>query len=61
VTEAADPGEVEFGLDRLIAVVRAHRSEALEDLETAINEALSSFAAGVPFADDRTLVLLRRK
>ena len=61
VTEAADPGDVEFGLDRLTAVVRAHRTAPLEDLETAINEALSSFAAGVPFADDRTLVLLRRK
>jgi serine phosphatase RsbU (regulator of sigma subunit) len=61
VTEAADPEEVEFGLDRLIAVVRAHRTDPLEDLETAINEALSSFAAGVPFADDRTLVLLRRR
>ena len=61
VTEAADPEDAEFGLDRLTAVVQAHRTDPLEDLETAINEALSSFVAGVPFADDRTLVLLRRR
>lgn len=61
VTEAANPDEVEFGLERLTAVVRAHRTSPLEDLETAINEELGRFAAGVPFADDRTLVLLRRR
>ncbi len=60
VTEASDPADVEFGLERLTAVVRAHRTAPLEDLETAINEALGRFASGVPFADDRTLVLLRR-
>jgi phosphoserine phosphatase RsbU/P len=61
VTEASNPDEAEFGLDRLTAVVRAHRTAPLEDLESAINEELGSFASGVPFADDRTLVLLRRR
>ena len=60
VTEAADPEGGEFGLDRLTDVVRRHRTAPLEDLETAINEALAGFAEGVPFGDDRTLVLLRR-
>jgi serine phosphatase RsbU (regulator of sigma subunit) len=60
VTEAANPDEAEFGLERLTAVARAHQTAPLEDIETAINEELGRFAAGVPFADDRTLVLLRR-
>ena len=60
VTEASNPGDVEFGLDRLTAVARAHRTAPLEDIETAINDELGSFASGVPYADDRTLVLLRR-
>ena len=61
VTEASNPDEAEFGLERLTEVVRAHRTASLEDLEVAINEELGAFASGVPFADDRTLVLLRRR
>lgn len=61
VTEAANPDEAEFGLERLTAVAQAHQTAPLEDIETAINEELGRFTAGVPFADDRTLVLLRRR
>ena len=60
VTEAANPDDDEFGLDRLVALVRSVASRPLDEVETAIGEGLAAFAAGVPFHDDRTIVLLRR-
>ncbi len=60
VTEAANPDDDEFGLDRLVALVRGVASRPLDEAETAVGEGLAAFAAGVPFHDDRTIVLLRR-
>ena len=60
VTEAANPDDEEFGLDRLVALVRSVASRPLDGVEAAIGEGLAAFAAGVPFHDDRTIVLLRR-
>lgn len=60
ISEAVDPDDEEFGLARLEAVAGEHRLEPLEALRDAIENALDEFACGVPYADDRTLVLLRR-
>ncbi|MGE0641902.1 MAG: SpoIIE family protein phosphatase [Thermoanaerobaculia bacterium] len=60
ISEACDPDDEEFGLDRLEAVAREHRGAALETIRDAIEGALDEFACGVPYADDRTLLLLRR-
>ena len=60
ITEAANPDDDEFGLDRLVALVRSVASRPLAEIEGAIGEGLAAFAAGVPFHDDRTVVLLRR-
>lgn len=60
VTEAANRDEEEFGLDRLVAVVKEAASRPVADVEAAIGEGLAAFAAGVPFHDDRTVVVLRR-
>ena len=61
LSEAANPDDDEFGVERLVEVCTAHRSAQLEDISESIEEALRGFAAGVPFADDRTFVLVRRK
>lgn len=61
VTEAANPEDDEFGLDRLVDLVRSVADRPLEEIEAAIGEGLGAFAAGVPFHDDRTVVLLRRE
>ncbi len=61
ITEAANPDGDEFGTERLGAVCAGHRELPLEELAGEIEAALVEFAAGEPFADDRTLVLLRRK
>ena len=60
ISEAIDPDDEEFGLDRLEGVAREHRGASLEALRDAVENALDEFANGVPYADDRTLVLLRR-
>ena len=60
ITEAANPEDDEFGLDRLIALVRGVSTRPLAQIEDALGVGLAKFAAGVPFHDDRTVVLLRR-
>ncbi len=60
ITEASDPDDEEYGTARLEAVCAAHRDEPLPDLTAALERDLESFARRVPFADDRTVLLLRR-
>ena len=60
ITEAIDPDDEEFGLERLEALVRRHASGPLADLRAALELELQEFVRGVPYADDRTLLLLRR-
>jgi serine phosphatase RsbU (regulator of sigma subunit) len=60
ITEAANPDDDEFGLDRLVELVRSVAAQPLAEIEGEIGKGLAAFAAGVPFHDDRTVVLLRR-
>jgi sigma-B regulation protein RsbU (phosphoserine phosphatase) len=60
VTEAANPEDEEFGTDRLVAAAKASLAKSLGEIETDIAETLAAFVKGVPYHDDRTLVLLRR-
>jgi serine phosphatase RsbU (regulator of sigma subunit) len=61
ITEAADADGEEFGLDRLEKVVTTWASEPLVALAVAIETAVEVFAEERRFADDRTLVILRRE
>jgi serine phosphatase RsbU (regulator of sigma subunit) len=61
ITEAANPKNEEFGLDRLQAVVQKYAEQPLVALAVAIETAVEVFADGTPFGDDRTMVLLRRE
>jgi sigma-B regulation protein RsbU (phosphoserine phosphatase) len=61
ITEAASPTGDEFGLDRLIDVVKKQRPrEPLAALAHEIQAAVDTFADGTPFGDDQTLVMVRR-
>ena len=46
--------------ERLMRLVLEHRSQGLEELARVIDDDVTEFAQGEPFADDRTLVLLRK-
>jgi serine phosphatase RsbU (regulator of sigma subunit) len=60
ITEAANPEKEEYGTERLEALCRECRGLDLDALTAALEEDLQAFVAGEPFADDRTLVILRR-
>jgi serine phosphatase RsbU (regulator of sigma subunit) len=60
IVEAVDPEGEEYGLDRLKEVCLGHRGEPCAQLAATLEGDLETFARGVPFADDRTVVMARR-
>ena len=60
ITEASDPEDEEYGSERLAKICRQRRQDDLQLLAEAIERDLDAFTRGVPYADDRTLLLLRR-
>jgi len=59
-TEAEGPTGEEFGQERLAEVCVDNLGLDPEALAGAVDRALESYAAGQPFADDRTIVVVRR-
>jgi phosphoserine phosphatase RsbU/P len=57
VVEAENAAGAEFGEDRLVAVVREHRTEKAATLKQRLMEVVSRFACG-SLQDDATLVVL---
>lgn len=60
ITEAENPDEEEYGLARLEAIVGRSFRQGVDLLADEIARDLAEFARGVPFHDDRTLVLVGR-
>src|SRR5580704_4069220 len=60
VTEATNLNCDEFGEQRLIDALIAHRTEPATAIVEAVTRALAEFTAGAPQADDITLVVGRR-
>lgn len=58
--EAADPDGEEYGLERMKEICRRHRDRGCAALAEALDQDLEDFTRGVPYADDRTIVLARR-
>ncbi|MEO7793597.1 MAG: PP2C family protein-serine/threonine phosphatase, partial [Thermoanaerobaculia bacterium] len=61
IVEACDPEDEEFGIERLEAFIVAQRGAPLDTVSQGLDRELEEFVRGVPYADDRTLVLLRRE
>jgi sigma-B regulation protein RsbU (phosphoserine phosphatase) len=59
VTEAMDPAEQLFGVQRLRDVLNGQGQTALEDLQQLVLQAVENFARGASQADDLTLLLVR--
>ena len=59
ITEANDPREEEFGMERLTRLVRAGASLPAAELSASIFDEVSSFAAGQPQYDDQTVLVAR--
>jgi len=60
ITEAADPDDEEFGIERLADLAARHRALPLTELRREIEAASAEFVRGVPYADDRTTLFIRR-
>jgi serine phosphatase RsbU (regulator of sigma subunit) len=61
IVEANDPDGEEYGLERLQALCLRHWNAPCAALAAALDRDLLEFARGTPFADDRTVVLARRR
>jgi len=59
--EAPNREDEEFGLARLLELLRRRREVPLEQLALEVDAAIRAFVGGEPDADDRTLVLVRRE
>ena len=60
IVEANDPEGEEYGIERLADLCRRHRQASCGEIAAALDADLDAFVRGVPFADDRTLVMARR-
>jgi serine phosphatase RsbU (regulator of sigma subunit) len=60
VTEANDPKGNEFGMAKLKEFLAQQDSVEVAEIDARLSSVLESHAAGEPFADDRTLVMVRR-
>jgi sigma-B regulation protein RsbU (phosphoserine phosphatase) len=60
ITEAASPDDEEYGMQRLIDLLRRERERPLFELIEEIPRQVGEFSQGLPQGDDQTLVLVRR-
>ncbi len=60
ITEAAKANDTMFERERLVEVCREHRHELPARLAHSIHAAVAEFVEGEPYADDQTLLILRR-
>jgi serine phosphatase RsbU (regulator of sigma subunit)/pSer/pThr/pTyr-binding forkhead associated (FHA) protein len=60
VTEAVNPQGEEFGLDRLIKVIKENHNHSAAQIRDRIESALSSFTQTADANDDITLVIIKR-
>jgi sigma-B regulation protein RsbU (phosphoserine phosphatase) len=57
LTEADSPAGDEFGDDRLVETIRAHRAESAEVLMRTVSQTVSAWTGGA-FQDDATLIVV---
>lgn len=59
VTEATNPGDEQFGVERLAAVVQREAGAAPKALVQALRQELQAFISGQALADDTTVIVAR--
>jgi sigma-B regulation protein RsbU (phosphoserine phosphatase) len=60
ITESTSPRDEEFGVERLVDLLRTTRDKVLSEIIGAVDAAVTEFEAGLNQGDDQTLVLMRR-
>jgi sigma-B regulation protein RsbU (phosphoserine phosphatase) len=59
VTEAIDPGDEEFGSERLVEVVQQDPTSSAQEVVQRVRDRLLQFTQGRPLTDDTTIVVYR--
>jgi sigma-B regulation protein RsbU (phosphoserine phosphatase) len=59
ITEAQNPAEEEFGVDRFVQTLASSRSERATAIAEAVDRELATFTQSEGLRDDRTLVVVR--
>ncbi|MEO8360130.1 MAG: PP2C family protein-serine/threonine phosphatase, partial [Vicinamibacteria bacterium] len=59
VSEAQSNSEAEYGPEGVMSCMRVNRGETAAQILRCLEASLSEFAFGVPFSDDRTVVILK--
>ncbi|MHC4142831.1 MAG: SpoIIE family protein phosphatase [Planctomycetota bacterium] len=57
--EATNPSGEQFGSDRAVEVISAHRRERPIRIRAALRRAVAAFTGGAPAADDRTAIIIK--
>ncbi len=60
IIESEGPDETEFGVERILDIVKSNRGESAEDIVNTLFNAAREFEDGQPQADDITLVACKR-
>ena len=60
ITEAENRAEAEYGIERLVECFARNRQATLDGVFQAISSDLDRFVGGVPYADDLTVLMVRR-
>ncbi len=60
VTEVFDKSGKEFGLDRVVSIVKKNKTKSAREIQDAIHTAVDNFAAANHMFDDLTMVVIKR-
>jgi len=60
ILECANAANEMIGADRFVAEMRRHRDRPASEMAAAIARMTEEFAAGEPFRDDRTAIVIKR-
>lgn len=61
VFDAPNAADEPFGAERVIALLREHRSASAAEILVALRAALDAYTGGAPAEDDRTAIVLARR
>jgi sigma-B regulation protein RsbU (phosphoserine phosphatase) len=59
ITEAERPDQDQFGVERALAFIKAHRRESAHEIATKLFHAVRDFSDGMPQVDDITVVICK--
>ena len=59
--DVADANPLEFGRDKLIEIVQAHRDRPAAEILVRVTDAVREFGGGAPWGDDITLLVIKRE